>query len=206
VRSRVGALVCIYLCLKFCVWLFCAMLTKFQHITNLKKFLQVGILTFCRASVSSPFNRSPWVVLSGGIKGWAGMWKYREFKAKEKRGMHHKRSLRRVYRLLGAKIICSQTRGHHALLQHYPHLPSPRRVTAEVAASYFGHQLLSLNHFQKTRDSHKTNEILPLAVHFQCFCGCHGKGRGQKTCFASRLTPPPPPILEKKKWKYDLTF
>jgi hypothetical protein len=35
------------------------MLTKFQYITNLKKLLQVGILTVYRASVSSPFNRSP---------------------------------------------------------------------------------------------------------------------------------------------------
>jgi hypothetical protein len=34
------------------------MLTKFYYIINLKKLLQVGILTFYRASVSSPFNRT----------------------------------------------------------------------------------------------------------------------------------------------------
>jgi hypothetical protein len=37
------------------------MLTKFKYITNLNKLLQVGILTFYRAFVSSPFNRSPWL-------------------------------------------------------------------------------------------------------------------------------------------------
>jgi hypothetical protein len=36
------------------------MLTKLYYIINLNKLLQVGILTFYRASVSSPFNRSPW--------------------------------------------------------------------------------------------------------------------------------------------------
>jgi hypothetical protein len=46
-----------------CVCLFCVMLTKFQCIINLKKLLQVGILTFYKASVSSPFNRSPWLAL-----------------------------------------------------------------------------------------------------------------------------------------------
>jgi hypothetical protein len=39
------------------------MLTKLYYILNLKKLLQVGILTFYRASVSSPFNRSPWLDL-----------------------------------------------------------------------------------------------------------------------------------------------
>jgi hypothetical protein len=33
------------------------MLTKFQYITNMKKLLQVGILTYYRSSVSYPFNR-----------------------------------------------------------------------------------------------------------------------------------------------------
>jgi hypothetical protein len=42
--------------------MFCAMLTKFHCITNLKKCLQVGFWTFYRASESSPFNRSPWCV------------------------------------------------------------------------------------------------------------------------------------------------
>jgi hypothetical protein len=37
------------------------MLDKFYYMINLKKLLQVGILTFYRASVSSPFNRSPWI-------------------------------------------------------------------------------------------------------------------------------------------------
>jgi hypothetical protein len=36
------------------------MLTKLFYIINLNTLLQVGILTFYRASVSSPFNRSPW--------------------------------------------------------------------------------------------------------------------------------------------------
>jgi hypothetical protein len=53
--------------------MFCAMLTKYHYINNLKKGLQAGILTFYRASVSSPFNRSPWsdpeVDLGGGGRG-----------------------------------------------------------------------------------------------------------------------------------------
>jgi hypothetical protein len=48
-----------------CVVVLCQ-LTKLYYIINLKKLLQVGILTFYRASVSSPFNRSP--CLSAGIK------------------------------------------------------------------------------------------------------------------------------------------
>jgi hypothetical protein len=39
------------------------MLTKFQYISNMKKLLQVRILTFYTASVSSSFNRSPWATL-----------------------------------------------------------------------------------------------------------------------------------------------
>jgi hypothetical protein len=35
------------------------MLPKFQYIASGKKLLQVRILTFYRASVSSPFIRSP---------------------------------------------------------------------------------------------------------------------------------------------------
>jgi hypothetical protein len=35
------------------------MLNKLYYIINLKKLLQVGILTFYRASVSSPFKEVP---------------------------------------------------------------------------------------------------------------------------------------------------
>jgi hypothetical protein len=41
---------------------------------QLKKLLQVGILTFYRASVSSPFNRSPWLVGSDYSTGLSATW------------------------------------------------------------------------------------------------------------------------------------
>jgi hypothetical protein len=45
------------------------MLTKLYYIINLKKLLQVGILTFYRASVSSPFNRITWSTLARLTQG-----------------------------------------------------------------------------------------------------------------------------------------